>query len=117
MRQKYIALLNDQKSKNILIINKDREIKNLNNYIKKMNSDNKGTKNNFIDLFNKYKEISKKKIYYKSQCKIANKNIAKIINILSPKQKQDLEANEGNLLLKLEQYSFNGSDNEKDIKA
>ena len=116
MRQKYIALLNEQKSKNIVIINKDREIKSLSNYLKQMNSDQKGTKNNFIDLFNRYKEVSKKKIYYKSQCKIANKNIAKIINILTPKQKQDLEANEGNLLLKLEQYSLNGSDNEKDIK-
>lgn len=98
IREKYNNILKEQKMKNEMIINKDEEIKYLNNFLKKISKNSKDAKYNFEDLYKKYKEISQKKAYYKNQCKNANINMMKILNILTSKQKQDLENDGFNLL-------------------
>ena len=83
---------NDIELKNSLNA-KNKEIENLNDYIKtlqKTGFSNLNNDSNYKNLLKKYNEISKKKKYYKEQCKIANKNIEKIIEKLKPEQKNNL---------------------------
>ena len=72
---------------------KNKEIQNLNDYIKtleKTGFSNINNESNYKNLLKKYNEVSKKKKYYKEQCKIANSNIEKIIEKLKPEQKNNL---------------------------
>ena len=83
---------NDIELKNSLNA-KNKEIENLNDYIKTLEKNGFSNLNNDSDyknLLKKYNEISKKKKYYKEQCKIANSNIEKIIEKLKPEQKNNL---------------------------
>ena len=83
---------NDIELKNSLNA-KNKEIENLNDYIKtlqKTGFSNLNNDSNYKNLLKKYNEVSKKKKYYKEQCKIANSNIEKIIEKLKPEQKNNL---------------------------
>ena len=48
-------------------------------------------------LLKKFKNVMKKKKYYKTQCKIANENIASIIQKLNPDDKKKMEEITGNI--------------------
>ena len=83
---------NDIELKNSLN-EKNKQIENLNDYIKtleKTGFSNINNESNYKNLLKKYNEVSKKKKYYKEQCKIANSNIEKIIEKLKPEQKNNL---------------------------
>ena len=83
---------NDIELKNSLN-EKNKQIENLNDYIKTLEKNGFSNLNNDSDyknLLKKYNEISKKKKYYKEQCKIANSNIEKIIEKLKPEQKNNI---------------------------
>ena len=88
--RKDIELNNSLKEKN-------KQIEKLNNMVVSLQKDGfigNGSSNDYRDLMKKYKELIKKKKFYKDQCKIANSNIEKIIQRLNPEQKKDLELNE-----------------------
>ena len=88
--RKDIELNNSLKEKN-------KQIEKLNNMVVSLQKDGfigNGSNNDYRDLMKKYKELIKKKKFYKDQCKIANSNIEKIIQRLNPEQKKDLELNE-----------------------
>ena len=88
--RKDIELNNSLKEKNI-------QIEKLNNMVVSLQKNGfigNGSSNDYRDLMKKYKELIKKKKFYKDQCKIANSNIEKIIQRLNPEQKKDLELNE-----------------------
>ena len=83
---------NDIELKNSLN-EKNKQIENLNDYIKTLEKNgfsNLNNDSNYNNLLKKYNEVSKKKKYYKEQCKIANSNIEKIIEKLKPEQKNNL---------------------------
>jgi chromosome segregation ATPase len=88
---------NDIELKNSLNA-KNKEIENLNDYIKTLKKEGfSGTTkvdSSYKDLMKKYNDILKKKKYYKEQCKIANKNIEKIIEKLKPEEKNSLSINQ-----------------------
>ena len=77
---------------------KNKQIENLNDYIKTLKKEGfSGTTkvdSSYKDLLKKYNEVLKKKKYYKEQCKIANKNIEKIIEKLKPEEKNNLSINQ-----------------------
>ena len=85
-REKYRKLIQEQNKMNQVLKNKNEEISNLNNHLKKIK---KSYEND--DLIQKYKEINKKKNYYKQQCKNVNNYLIHIFNILTSEQKQKLE--------------------------
>lgn len=65
---------------------KDKEIKTL-----KLNLNSlKQGKGSNSDLIKKYNELMKKKNHYKSQCKVANENVQKIIQQLQPKDRETI---------------------------
>ena len=70
-----------------IINNKDEEITKLKKKIKEIENDS------LVDakLMKQYKDVVKKKNYYKSQCKLANENIRKIIDKLTPEQKKEFQ--------------------------
>ena len=70
-----------------IINNKDEEITKLKKKIKEIENDS------LVDakLMKQYKDVVKKKNYYKSQCKLANENIGKIIDKLTPEQKKEFQ--------------------------
>ena len=70
-----------------IINNKDEEIAKLKKKIKEIENDS------LVDakLMKQYKDVVKKKNYYKSQCKLANENIRKIIDKLTPELKKEFQ--------------------------
>ena len=107
-REKYRRLIQEQSKTNQELKNKDDEIANLNNYLKKIK---KNYEND--DLFQKFKETNKKKNYYKQQCKNVNRYLIQIFNILTNEQKQKLE-NQG-ILLSNNNINDNMSESSKDF--
>ena len=90
------AELNNSKSEfEKQIKEKNKQIANLNDYITGMKSvsDDKA----YNALLKKFKDVVKKKKYYKTQCKIANENIASIIQKLNPDDKKKMEEITGNI--------------------
>lgn len=90
------AELNNSKSEfEKQIKEKNKQIANLNDYITGMKSvsDDKA----YNALLKKFKDVVKKKKYYKTQCKIANENIANIIQKLNPDDKKKMEEITGNI--------------------
>ena len=92
--KKQIENLNIKLNENIniddyeeIINNKDEEIAKLKKKIREIENDS------LVDakLMKQYKDVVKKKNYYKSQCKLANENIGKIIDKLTPEQKKEFQ--------------------------
>ena len=110
IREKYRLLLQEQRKKNSEIRNKNEEIINLNNYLKKLKKS--GLNNDYVneDFKKKYREINQKKIYYKQQCRNANKFITMIFDILTNEQKQNLEKR-GITLSNVNNINDNNSEN------
>ena len=79
--------MQEQRRMNQQLENKNEEIKNFNNYLRKLKSDSYENE----DLLQRYNEINKKKQYYKQKCKNGNIYLKKIFNILTDEQKQKLE--------------------------
>ena len=54
----------------------------------------------------KYKILLDKKEHYKELCKISQKNIENLINLLNPEQKKSIENSENKYLIDVDSFSF-----------
>ena len=79
---------------------------NLNKYLNEVIIKEKQRKEKYYSLKGKYKNLLNKKEHYKEICKIAQKNIENIINLLSPEQRKNIEDSGNNYLIDTNSFSF-----------
>ena len=106
IHQKYNLLLIEQKNKVSDLKQKEEENEILNQNLKESIKKEKQRKEKYYQLKEKYKTLMEKKEQYKNMTKIAKKNMEKIINILTPEQKKNIENSENNYLMDLDSFSF-----------
>ena len=106
IHQKYNLLLIEQKNKVSDLKQKEEENEILNQNLKESIKKEKQRKEKYYQLKEKYKTLMEKKEQYKNMSKIAKKNMEKIINILTPEQKKNIENSENNYLMDMDSFSF-----------
>ena len=106
IHQKYNLLLIEQKNKVSDLKQKEEENEILNQNLKESIKKEKQRKEKYYQLKEKYKTLMEKKEQYKNMTKIAKKNMEKIINLLTPEQKKNIENSENNYLMDLDSFSF-----------
>ncbi len=106
LHQKYNLLLIEEKERARKLNEKQEEIVNLNKYLNEVVIKEKQRKEKYYSLKGKYKNLLNKKEHYKEICKIANKNIENIINLLSPEQRKNIEDSGNNYLIDTDSFSF-----------
>ena len=104
--QKYNLLLVEEKRRLNDIKQIEEENENLNKYLKEAIKKGKIRKEKYSQLKEKYKELLDKKEHYKEICKIIMQNMEKILNILTPEQKNNIENSGNDYLIDLNSFSF-----------
>ena len=104
--QKYNLLLVEEKRRLNDIKQIEEENENLNKYLKEAIKKGKIRKEKYSQLKEKYKELLYKKEHYKEICKIIMQNMEKILNILTPEQKNNIENSGNDYLIDLNSFSF-----------
>ena len=104
--QKYNLLLVEEKRRLNDIKQIEEENENLNKYLKEAIKKGKIRKEKYSQLKEKYKELLHKKEHYKEICKIIMQNMEKILNILTPEQKNNIENFGNDYLIDLNSFSF-----------
>ena len=106
IHQKYNLLLIEEKRRSNDLRLKEEENDQLNKYLKESIKKENKRKEKYYQLKEKYKILLDKKEHYKELCKISQKNMNNLINLLNPEQKKAIENSENKYLIDLDSFSF-----------
>ena len=106
IHQKYNLLLIEEKRRANDLRLKDEENEQLNKYLKESIKKENKRKEKYYQLKEKYKILLDKKEHYKELCKISQKNLENLINLLNPEQKKSIENSENKYLIDVDSFSF-----------
>ena len=106
IHQKYNLLLIEEKRRSNDLRLKEEENDQLNKYLKESIKNENKRKEKYYQLKEKYKILLDKKEHYKELCKISQKNMNNLINLLNPEQKKAIENSENKYLIDLDSFSF-----------